>query len=185
MKRADLAHILRAAADIVGDAQIIVIGSQAVLATVSEGQLPDAATMSVEADIAFLYDPDASKADAVEGGIGEGSQFHRTFGYYAQGVDETTAQFPAGWRDRLIEFEHPDSGSARAVCPEIHDLVISKLLAGREKDRDFATALVSNGFVKVDTLADRARSLDVAPSQRRRVESLVASLRRHVTDRSG
>ena len=28
--------------------------------------------------------------------------FHDTFGYYAQGVVESTAQLPAGWQERLV-----------------------------------------------------------------------------------
>ena len=179
MKRSDLAHILRAAAEIVGDAQILVIGSQAVLATVDEFRLPEEATMSVEADVAFLYDPETAKADAVEGAIGEGSRFHQTYGYYAQGVDDTTATFPSGWQNRLVPFDHPEAGAAQARCPEIHDLVISKLFAGREKDWEFAVALVSEGLVDPDTLAGRARLLDVVTSQKRRVESRVQTLRKY------
>lgn len=32
----------------------------------------------------------------IDGSIGELSPFHETFGYYAQGVDETTAVLPEG-----------------------------------------------------------------------------------------
>ena len=57
--------------------------------------------MSIEADLAFRDDPDASKADQVDGAIGELSLFHETHGYYAQGVEISTAVLPAGWEDRL------------------------------------------------------------------------------------
>lgn len=94
MRRADLAHLLRAATRIAGDPNILVIGSQAILGTYSEDELPQEAWLSVEADLAFVDDPASGKADQVEGAIGELSLFHETHSYYAQGVDVTTAVLP-------------------------------------------------------------------------------------------
>jgi len=45
--------------------------------------------MSAEADIYPLQAPEL--AEKIEGAIGEGSQFHQTFSYYAQGVGPHTA----------------------------------------------------------------------------------------------
>lgn len=86
MNRAQLAHVVRAAAIVTGDGDIVIIGSQSILGAADVGRLPEEATMSMEADVAFRNDLDASKADAVDGAIGELSQFHETYGYYAQGV---------------------------------------------------------------------------------------------------
>ena len=90
--------------------------------------------LSVEADLAFLDDPDEAKSDDVDGRIGEGSAFHAEFGYYAQGVTLATAVLPEGWRDRLIAFERADAEPSHARCLEPHDLVVAKLVANREKD---------------------------------------------------
>ena len=54
MNRAQLAHVLRAAARVAGDGKILVLGSQAILATYSAADLPANVTLSVEADIAFF-----------------------------------------------------------------------------------------------------------------------------------
>ena len=96
MTREELAHILRAAARIADDPRILVIGSQAILAAYSEEVLPAPSWMSMEADIAFLDDPDAVKADLVDGAIGELSGFHELNAYYAQGVEVSTAVLPDG-----------------------------------------------------------------------------------------
>ena len=56
--------------------------------------------MSVEADVFPENKP--ARWDLIDGTIGEGSPFHSTFGYCAQGVDETTALLPAGWKTRLV-----------------------------------------------------------------------------------
>lgn len=44
--------------------------------------------------------------------------FHGTFGYYAQGIDATTAILPDGWRDRLVRFETPSTNGVIAWCLE-------------------------------------------------------------------
>jgi hypothetical protein len=105
--REQLAHILRAASAIAGERDVLVIGSQSVLGTFGEQQLPFEATSSMEADVAFFDDPGDIKADRVDGAIGELSGFHETFGFYAQGVSVTTAVLPDGWRDRVVSFERP------------------------------------------------------------------------------
>ena len=61
MNREQLAHILRSAATIVDDPNILVIGSQSVLATFDEDELPDAATASMELDLAYFDDPTDDK----------------------------------------------------------------------------------------------------------------------------
>jgi hypothetical protein len=73
MKRDELAHILRAASRIVGEHDIVVIGSQSIRGSFTEDQLPEPAVASIEADLAFLDDPDNRKSDEVDGAIGEDS----------------------------------------------------------------------------------------------------------------
>lgn len=54
MNREQLAHVLRAAATVVDDGGIVVVGSQAILCTYDSDDLPEEATMSAEADVAFI-----------------------------------------------------------------------------------------------------------------------------------
>lgn len=84
MKRAEFEHTIRAAGAVLGVHEVLVIGSQALHASVL-GDLPDEASRSVEADIAALEDVDGRMADLIDGAIGEASMFHETFGYYAEG----------------------------------------------------------------------------------------------------
>ncbi|MFN0064103.1 MAG: hypothetical protein ACKVPX_16470, partial [Myxococcaceae bacterium] len=115
MTREQLAHVLRAAARITGDPAILVIGSQAILGSYSETELPKVTWLSAEADIAFLNEVAGSqKSDDVDGAIGELSQFHQTNDYYAQGVDLTTAKLPDGWEHRLVPFQPASAEPARA-----------------------------------------------------------------------
>ena len=174
MRRSQLAHILRAACDITGDPAILVIGSQAILGTFKDEELPPDATRSIEADLAFFDDLDESKSDAVDGAIGELSPFHETYGVYGQGVGLATATLPSGWRDRLVRFSDPEAGPSEAFCLDPHDLVVSKLVAGREKDFEFARALLAANLIDTRTLRDRATQLDGVPAAKRRVIEWIA-----------
>jgi len=176
VNREQLDHVLRAATDVVADADILIIGSQAILASHDESMLPVEATRSIEVDVAFFGDVDDERADAVDGAIGELSRFHETFGYYAQGVSVSTAVLPDGWISRLIELPSPRPGS-RLRALEPHDCVVSKLVANREKDRTFASALVEAGVIDPELLVERIQLLpDMVDETRHR--SLVAWVRR-------
>jgi hypothetical protein len=139
MKRTEFEHAIRAAGSILGATELVVIGSQAVHATVT-ADLPEEAQRSIEVDIVAFDDPDGLKADLIDGSIGEASMFHATFGYYAQGVSVSTAILPAGWRDRLVRFETPATGGIVAWCLEAHDLWISKAIANRAKDVEWLSS---------------------------------------------
>ena len=71
----------------------MIIGSQALL-----GAFPDAPSellTSMEVDMYPLNDPAGS--DVIDGAIGDGSQFHATFGIYAHGVGlKLPSRPPAG-----------------------------------------------------------------------------------------
>ena len=84
MRRDQLEHLIRAAGQVLGVDEVIVIGSQAILASVPFG-LPPEATRSVEADILPIDDRDETKADLIDGVLGEASMFQETHGIYAQG----------------------------------------------------------------------------------------------------
>lgn len=169
MDRRALEHVLRAAAAISQERDFVVIGSQAVL-----GQFPyapEALLSSIEVDVYPRYAPE--KSELIDGAIGELSTFHQTFGYYAHGVDETTATLPAGWADRLVPVQNDNTGGAVGWCLEVHDLAASKLVAGRERDLDFITILVREGLVSTAVLAERIRGLPLPPS---RIEALETRL---------
>ncbi len=155
MKRVEFEHAIRAAGSVLNANEVLVIGSQAPHASVT-GALPREASRSVEVDIAALPDdPDGTKADLIDGSIGEASMFHSTFGYYAQGVVQSTAILPTGWRKRTVRFQTPGTGGVVAWCLEPHDLWISKAIAGRPKDAEFCRALLKRGLVEAATLRAR------------------------------
>lgn len=160
MTREQLEHLLRAAADIADDDTIVVIGSQAIL-----GQFPDAPAamrVSTEADLWPLHHPE--RADLIEGSIGELSPFHQTFGYYAQGVGEETARLPEGWKDRLVVIQNENTRGVRGLCLEVHDLLVAKAIAGRDKDLDFLAEAAKHHLASVEILLDRLNTVRAGDS---------------------
>ena len=98
VRREHLAHLLRAAARIVDRDELLVVGSQSILGTWDEDELPEAAIVSMEADLAVFDDPGSALADRISGSLGELSPFDVAFGYHADGVD---GRVPAADRARL------------------------------------------------------------------------------------
>ena len=169
MRRDQLEHAIRAATDILGEDTVIVIGSQSVLGSFSEDELPTATMQSMEADVLPLDDPDEAKADDLDGAIGEGSPFNELHGFYVQGVGERTATLPNGWRDRLVPVTSEATSGRTGLCLEIHDLCISKLVANREKDREFCSTVVRHRLASAPVLHDRLRATEVEDSVRTRI----------------
>ncbi|MGH6841061.1 MAG: DUF6036 family nucleotidyltransferase, partial [Methylocella sp.] len=101
------------------------------------------------------------RADEIDAAIGELSSFHVTHGYYAHGISPKTAILPAGWEQRLIRISNPNTGGATGLCLDVHDLVLSKYVAGREQDRDFNQAIIRAGFVSRRKLTTLLRTLPV------------------------
>jgi len=173
MNRLQLEHLLRAAGSIAGQDRVIVIGSQSIL-----GARPDAPAsllMSMEADFIFPDNPESS--DIVDGTIGEGSIFHETYGYYAQGVDSTTAILPMGWRERLHVVDSPDTRGTKGLCLDPADLVASKYVAGREKDFEFIRQALRHGVVSEHVVLQR---IEMLPVDRDQIDVLKIKVRRDV-----
>jgi len=165
-----LEHVIGAAATIADDDEIVVVGSQSIL-----GQFPDAPDelrRSMEADLWPRNHPD--RWELIDGSIGELSPFHETFGYYGQGVGEKTAVLPAGWEQRLIRVESAGTRGAVGLCLEIHDLVISKYVAEREKDLEFVRAVIRHGMVDLNTLQDRLEKTEISNERRARIRGLIS-----------
>ncbi len=164
MRREQLEHAIRVACQIIGSSEIIVVGSQAILGSFDESELPAAATMSMEIDvlpIAEDNDETARLADLLEGVAGEFSPFERLHGFSIDGVDLETAILPAGWQERLVRVQNANTAAPAGTplftgwCLERHDLCVAKLCAFREKDRNFVAALLSAELVSSEVIAAR------------------------------
>lgn len=168
MRRDELEHAIRAACQIAGLTEVIIVGSQAILGTYSEDELPSYATRSAEVDvlpIAGDSDEIARLADEIEGVAGEFSPFADLHGFSIDGVDLQTSALPDGWRDRLVKVQNTNtaapSGEPQFIgwCIDKEDLCVAKLCALREKDQNFVDALISADLVDPHVIATRLATM--------------------------
>jgi hypothetical protein len=176
MNVAQLEHLIRAAGALLSEDTVVVIGSQAILATAPMVD-DELLTRSMEADLLPLDDPEGDKADLIDGVLGAGSSFDELHGYHGDGVSEHTAVLPEGWRDRLIEHVNDNTNGVRGLCLEANDLVVSKLAAGREKDLEFSRAALRQGLADHDTVVERLRLTEIEAERRDVLESMLRSWR--------
>jgi hypothetical protein len=175
--REELEHAIRAACDLAQDTEVFVFGSQAIL-----GQYPDAPAplrQSAEADIAPKHA--INKLDVIDAILGEDSTFHSTHGFYVHAVPVEAAVLPKGWDRRAIKVQNANTRQFIGWCMEAHDLAASKLVAFREKDRDFVRVLLVERRVKPRKLVLRLHQLPGEAATKQRlaqwVERTVRELR--------
>ncbi len=171
MTREELEHIIRASGDITDQYEFVIVGSQSILGAVPRPE--DVFTVSMEADIYPLQAPEL--ADRIDGAIGEGSQFHETYGYYAQGVGPETACVPAGWMQRVHRIQNRNTQDRIGYCLDVLDLFLAKVVAAREKDREFCIALLQYGYVNLEAAL---ALVDNMPLDAKAQQTLRATIRR-------
>jgi hypothetical protein len=169
MTREELEHAIRAACDLTGETEMLVFGSQAIL-----GQYPDAPQelrQSAEADMAPRYAVD--KVDVIDANLGLDSDFHRTHGFYVHGLPIEAAILPNGWDMRAVPPRNDNTRQNTGWCVEAHDLATSKLVAYRDKDREFVRVLLERKLLKPWKLRQRIGQLpedQADPDRRTRLE---------------
>jgi hypothetical protein len=187
MKRSELEHIIRAAGAIADVQKVIIVGSQAILAQFPNLSAPlvesnssevsliiqnrEILLKSIEADI--IIPDSAEKTEMVEAALGELSLFHETFRYYAQGVDLTTSKLPEGWESRLVEICNENTNGISGLCLEIHDLMISKLYAGRDKDIEFFKAAANLNLLSKETLIGRLNKTSMSDERKHLIDKFI------------
>ncbi|MEO9038943.1 MAG: DUF6036 family nucleotidyltransferase [Gallionella sp.] len=171
MTREELEHIIRASGDLTNQYEFVIVGSQSIL-----GPLPNpeaAFTVSTEADIYPLQAPEM--ADKIDVSMGEGSMFHETHGYYAQGVGPKTAILPKDWMERVHRVQNRNTDNRVGLCLDLADLFLAKAAAAREKDREFCMAMFKYAHV---TPAQVLMLVPTMPLDDKEQQTLRATIRR-------
>jgi hypothetical protein len=144
VKKSELEHVIRAAKEITGETEFVVIGSQAL-----HGAFPNLVDKLVTSHECDIYIPNAPEKTELLNSIGMLTPFAQTYGYYADPVDPDTAKLPKSWARRKIAVSTRNTNGAIYYCPAPEDLVFSKLAAGREKDFRFVRALLARNLIKL------------------------------------
>ena len=81
-----------------------------------------------------------------------------------------------GSQSILGKFSHV--GASKAMCLDPHDLVLSKLVANREKDIEFAEAVIAARLVELGRLIELVAALPAPEGVRRRVRTTLRRVAR-------
>jgi len=111
MKKQQVDHILRAAGEITGETQFIIIGSQSLH---GKHRICPMRSSARSKWIDRQKKPDRTEWLNM---IGQDSRFHETHGYYADPVDEKTATLPKGWKGRLVNLPPGDTAGVTGAMP--------------------------------------------------------------------
>ncbi|WP_298208928.1 DUF6036 family nucleotidyltransferase [Ferrimicrobium sp.] len=177
----ELEHLIRSSGAILGDGEVLIIGSQSILPWLRKyaghppRQWADVFTMSSEVDI-IPIDNDERKSDLIDGTIGESSYFHQTFGVYAQGVSLETVRAPVGWQSRCYPLLNANTGGVIGRCMHPMDLFIAKTIANRPKDGPFLDAMIEYSLVKLEALLhNMAKVPDLSENEIETWQTLIVS----------
>jgi len=135
-------HVCRAVIEITKAREVIVFGFNAITPWLKDkgmNELPvvDESVVSRELDVTVGNEKLDTLIDAA---LGEGSMFDKTYHYYAHGTGLEGCIIPKDWRKRSNKITHKETGAVILV-PHPYDILVSKLVAGREKDFEFAKAV--------------------------------------------
>jgi hypothetical protein len=179
VNRRQLEEAIVRACEIVGQDRVIVLGSQAILASFADDRLPPEATMSAEADIAPEHDIADHLSNRLWALAGQDSEWANERDFYIDAVSADTAYLPDGWRARAVEIEPSWHPGVVGLCPEAHDLCASKLGRNEQKDREFVIALVAAGLINPRLLRNRLDEIGdprFEPARKRVARLFVRSL---------
>ncbi|MCX6922935.1 MAG: hypothetical protein NT154_06960 [Verrucomicrobia bacterium] len=170
MKKHELRTALKAAGRVAREREFFIIGSQAVHAHCKRP--PAEVLLSQECDLYPRTHPQA--AALLERELGRNSGFARKHGFYVDVVTPEIASLPEGWEERVKPFR---VGRITAQCLEIHDLLASKLAAGRLKDLELAGAVLKLRLARVASLRARLAKLLPASAREQALSSLTIVLK--------
>jgi hypothetical protein len=159
VRKQNLFNLTAEVRKIIGDLPVIV-GSQAVFAVTDYP--PEIARLSVECD--FLLIGESFKfRDEITKNLGIFSQYRLQSGVHADGLGRATVVLPEDWEKRLVELKNDDNETI-AFCAESHDVAVSKLMAGREKDFEFLRAAFESDYLEIEILIERVKLILKSPS---------------------
>ena len=175
MTRTRLMNLLRRATELSGGQRLILAGSQAFYAAAAAA--PELVERSEEVDL-LLVGVERSLFQRLNEALGMESPYLLETGVFAHPVGLGTITLAAGWEERLVAFGR-EEGLANVWALEIHDLVASKLMAGRDKDFEFIRALLEHGLCDFTLLLARFELLR-ASAYANAVPDRLASLATHL-----
>lgn len=159
MRKSDLFELISAIKSLTPEETPIIVGSQAVHLVTNFP--PEIVRQSIECDFLIIGGKSKTRAE-INKKLGVFSQFQIEHGFYADALGLATVVLPKGWQGRL-QILKDENGNLIADVAEIHDVAVSKLIAGREKDFVFLKELFLREYISIETFLERAELIKEMP----------------------
>lgn len=184
----DLERAVRAVATEFDTDKVFIIGSQSILLAWPEAPLLMRTSPEIDAypENAKEWESEERKkhpderpeaSEQINALFGSGSRFHRTHGFYIDGVDQHTARLPDGWETRAVKREVRFGRrivTAIAPCPD--DLIVSKLARLDDKDRAYIEAYYAERTLDPALLEERIGLTHLEPEVAHRARMYLRGL---------
>jgi hypothetical protein len=159
VRKSDLFELIEKINEISSEEKPIIVGSQAVHAITED--LPEIAKKSIECDFLFGFGKSETRTE-VNKKLGVFSKFQLEHGFYADALGLATVVLPTDWQERLQPFVN-ENGETVAYCAEVHDIAVSKFIAGREKDFQFLNDTFEMEIISIEKFIERVRLVESMP----------------------
>lgn len=163
MDREKISVVLAEAKRLTHHTDYVIMGSLSILGSVAVP--PPRMATSIDVDCYPLHDP--GRADEISRAIGQGSDFEKEHGFYADALRPTIAALPEGWESRLVRLDFPDD--IRAHFLEPNDAAVAKLARCEERDKRWVREGLLAGILDENVIETRIRTapfLDQAEQDR-------------------
>jgi hypothetical protein len=151
VRKSDLFELVRQIKAIASDEIPIIVGSQAVHLVTNFP--PEIIQQSIECDFLFIGGKSETRIE-INKKLGVFSNFQLEKGFYADALGLATVILPTNWQERLQNLKD-ENDEIVALVAEIHDIAVSKLIAGREKDFLFLRELFVRELIETDVFVER------------------------------
>jgi hypothetical protein len=151
VRKSDLFELIRQIKTLLSDETPIIVGSQAVHLVTNFP--PEIVQYSIECDFLIIGGKGETRAE-INKKFGVFSNFQLEKGFYADALGLATVILPTNWQERLQSLKD-ETGETIGLVAEIHDIAVSKLIAGREKDFQLLKELFTREFIKIDIFIER------------------------------
>lgn len=150
MEYEELLHCIRAVAEVTGENELYVFGSQS--AAMHFGTLPPAAAESSESDIMTVHNAE-SNSYLIDGALGEDTMFSISTGLVVDGIQLSSLTLPDDWRTRISSYTYETyDRTVHIFVPDVNDIAVAKLIAEREKDRIWLQAMHDANLIDVQLM---------------------------------
>lgn len=190
-----LSEMIGAIRQIESSRRIVLFGSSSLLASFPS-ETPETLGVEVTIDADVFLDPDDEQArGSLLRIMGEGREYHLENGFYCDFVDARVDEwFPPGWKQRVVPFPghanvyamHPIDSLAAKLVATAHSRVDKRM--GRRlhdrgpKDIDTVVALVRFGHVELNPIIARMDEIELPPAYLAELASVVAEVRRQISN---